>query len=276
MLNLIARKIQLLEKENMKIIKYIFALILITNYSKVVGMEFDKIRWYQIQEAGKTANIKMAQELLDSGVNVNVQGALGYSMLLHAISYLHETKDNKIPQETRLEFIEFLIQQGADLNPKTDRWTEVPMLIASSSNIGPEIIALFIKYGADVNITHFGISALHLAALNGHLDTVNFLLNQKNIKINVTDKAGRTPLIEAVFGGYTKVVEMLLKHGADITIKDCSERTALDHAISSSFEDGEWRDKWQTIKILLNYDHDNIELKKIIRNYKFNAIKVLK
>lgn len=233
----------------MKAINYIFALVFIISYSKIASMKNEE-NYHQIKEVGKSADIKGAQELLDSGMNINEQGTLGYSMLIHAVSYMYETKDNKIPREQRLVFIKFLIKKGAELQPKTDDWKKVPILHACTSAIAPEIIELFIENGVNINTTHLsnGANALHIAAWHGNARLVTYLLNQKNIQINRKDVEDRTPLIRAAVWCHAKVVKELLKHGADIRIKDCSGRTALDYALRSSTEEHK---KSQTIKYLM-------------------------
>lgn len=185
-------------------------------------------------------------------MNINARGLFGKTMLLNSISYMYETENNVIPKEQRLQFMDFLITQGADLNPKTDCWTEVPILGAASSKIGPDIIELFLKHGVDINSAHSstGLTAFHLAAWNGYQNTVNFLVKQKNIQLNKQDKEGKTPLIGAAFREYAKVVKTLVKNGADASIQDESGRTALEYTFSCGTEEK----GWETINKLLKYN----------------------
>ena len=55
-------------------------------------------------------------------------------------------------------------------------------------------------------------SALHWAALNGDLKTVQLLLSDEMVDMNCTDSEGRTPLHLAVSKGHTKVLQILLGH----------------------------------------------------------------
>jgi ankyrin repeat protein len=48
--------------------------------------------------------------------------------------------------------------------------------------------------------------------------------------VNAQSHRGRTPLMAAVIRGAAEVVDMLLKRGADPTLKDRTGRTALDRA----------------------------------------------
>ena len=58
-----------------------------------------------------------------------------------------------------------------------------------------------------------GYTPLHLAALAGHTDCVEQLLECKNIDIHVADAFGRTPLVAAEQNFKTDVARLLRSHG---------------------------------------------------------------
>lgn len=76
--------------------------------------------------------------------------------------------------------------------------------------------------GADIDFKHEGISALSAAAYAGQEACVEFLIS-KGADVNIRNVVDCTPLMNAADRGYFNIASMLLKAGADPTLRS-SER----------------------------------------------------
>ncbi len=73
--------------------------------------------------------------------------------------------------------------------------------------------------GANVNaVSCTGLTALHLAAKNGHVDMIEMLLKD-NANIDVTDEDGWTALHYAANNDCEVVVRLQIRRGADLNAK---------------------------------------------------------
>jgi hypothetical protein len=88
--------------------------------------------------------------------------------------------------------------------------------------------------GASVNTRGNCCAPLLLAAGEGRLDAVRYLLDQ-GADVNARDERGRTALTEATFYGNAPVIKELVLRGADVNaISD--EGTSLDIAVNTKHE----------------------------------------
>jgi ankyrin repeat protein len=84
--------------------------------------------------------------------------------------------------------------------------------------------------GARVN-GQGGCAPLLLAASEGRLDAVRYLLDQ-GADVNARDERGRSALTEAAFNGNASVIKELILRGAELNALS-NEGTALDIAINT-------------------------------------------
>ncbi|KAF6145955.1 hypothetical protein GIB67_004921 [Kingdonia uniflora] len=76
-----------------------------------------------------------------------------------------------------------------------------------------------------------GRTALHMAAGNGHLGIVEYLI-RKGVDLNPLNLENNTPLHWACLNGHIQVVKTLILAGASVTRLNSHERTPIDEAVS--------------------------------------------
>ncbi|XP_050235914.1 ankyrin repeat-containing protein P16F5.05c [Mercurialis annua] len=77
----------------------------------------------------------------------------------------------------------------------------------------------------------FGRTALHMAAANGHLTIVEYLISQE-VDLNASNEENNTPLHWACLNGRVEVVKKLILAGASLSLLNCHERTPVDEAVT--------------------------------------------
>jgi serine/threonine protein kinase len=96
-----------------------------------------------------------------------------------------------------------------------------------------------IARGVDVNAKDFrGETALMKAAVKGHIEIVNRLLQLSNLEANEIDHRGETALMKAAAAGQQDVVQCLLRLGGlrvAVNLKDHKGKPALTKAREANF-----------------------------------------
>ena len=106
---------------------------------------------------------------------------------------------------------------------------ESPLMLAALKG-HTEICKKLIERNADVNKT--GWTPLHYAATGGHISVIRLLL-ENHAYIDAASPNGSTPLMMAAKFGSIAAVNQLLEAGADPSIKNSLDLTALDFAYSN-------------------------------------------
>ena len=122
----------------------------------------------------------------------------------------------------QLEMLEFLIDQGANVNGVSlRRKNHEARALHSAAEAGKaDAVTFLLKKGADIDATNLSdMTALHLAAQGGHSKVVESLINAK-ADITKFESEGYLPIHYAAEYGHTHIVELLLKAHNDINVKD--------------------------------------------------------
>lgn len=240
----------------MKIIKKIFLSFFIINFSLsfIFSMQDNKNLSIELVEAVKTGNLIRLKEIINLGVNINNKDQNGNTILFLASLYGQK------------EVVELLINIGANVNER-DNNGRTPLMYAAY-NGHTSVIELLLQSGADVYQTdNWGTrTAIYVAFFNGHREVldlfedwgfehfindsvvINRLSNltlEKKFDLRVQDIFKRflkwvgdndviynnkTVLMRAAEIGNEEAVEILLKAGTNINLKNDLDQTALSLA----------------------------------------------
>lgn len=117
-----------------------------------------------------------------------------------------------------------------DVNYRNEDGTTAIISAAKEGNL--EQVRIYLQRGASINLPDdIGMTALHCAAANGHLEVITELTNQPQIDIDILNNRNQTPAMLAQ-GKYPECLALLKKHGAilDVNEKKENEKTLLMQA----------------------------------------------
>lgn len=148
-----------------------------------------------ITEAVAEGNVEKVQELLSSGIYVDIQDTDAWTPLMWAA------------QDGNVEMINILIEAGADVNI-TDYYGESALIKAIYSN-NIETINALISQGADPNMTDMsGMTPLMYAAKNGEIEPVKAILNA-GANPDVRDMSNYTAFLHAKKQGFDEIADLI-------------------------------------------------------------------
>jgi uncharacterized protein len=217
--------------------------------------------------AALNGQIAVARLLVERGANVNADDFWGRTPLWAAVEYRNldmnnndqdSPTDNGVDRPPFIDLIRLLIDKGANVNARTRelppprRWLyslndvswvdftgQTPFLRAALS-ADTTTMKLLLARGADPNLpTLAGTTPLMAAAgvnwvvaqtytesAQARLDAVALCL-ELGADVNASNSMGLTALLGAVNRGSNDIIELLVKRGARLDVKDKEGRTAL-------------------------------------------------
>ncbi|XP_050421668.1 transient receptor potential cation channel subfamily A member 1 isoform X3 [Adelges cooleyi] len=133
----------------------------------------------------------------------------------------------------RSEIVQYLIEEGADMNA-LDKESRSPLLLAASRSGWRTVISL-IRLGADVQVKDSNKrNVLHLVVMyGGRLDEFAHEITMENdqealeMLLNERDITGCSPLHYASRGGHIRSLESLIRLGACVNIKNHNGESPL-------------------------------------------------
>ncbi|KAI3055389.1 hypothetical protein CBS147353_11317 [Aspergillus niger] len=116
-----------------------------------------------------------------------------------------------------------------------DRFGYAPLTLAAyrgSCHVARKLLASGVDFIAqDTN----GLTALHIAAGEGHMPVVELLLQHSRVDVNVQDTDGLTALHKTANKGHLPSVELLLQHPeVDVNVRDTRGHLAASEHITQS------------------------------------------
>ncbi|CAB3992495.1 transient receptor potential cation channel subfamily A member 1-like [Paramuricea clavata] len=164
---------------------------------------------------------KREEDDQDSTDNVRDQALLQYLANL--------AKSNKEDDVFNFEFVESLVQDGANINCMDTNGQTIFHEVARSWNV--DVARFLVEKGANVNHQDkYGRSPLHVAAAVDYANMVEFIVeNGGNIDIK-TNGEGQTAIHYAAKNDAVNSLQMLLDLDANIDFRDSRNRTPLQVA----------------------------------------------
>lgn len=165
----------------------------------------------------KSGNLEGVIQAFAKGADVNARDQLGVTALMWASRNGH------------LEVVQYLLEHGADIGAKDDRFG-LTSLFGASIKGHTGIVKILLDKGANANAREkTGYTVLMRAAAEGYDEIVKLLLDRGG-NLNETNKDGCSALVQACVGGHTDIVRVLLERGAEINTRYDEGITALTNA----------------------------------------------
>ena len=207
---------------------------------------------------------KVEQNLLITAANKRLWNTFE-SMLKNTSKYNINEQDKDgnttlhlLVQENQTKYLNQVLNKGANVDIKNKK-NNTPMdlaferdnvdvvkILMDSSSLGWEqsikakdMLSEAIAKGKPELATYFvqkitnleKCLVIHKCVEHNQIDILKVMLGEKKFEVNARNKDGHTPLQLAVVKGYKLMIDILIKHGADVEVVDHKKRNLLHLAL---------------------------------------------
>jgi len=153
---------------------------------------------------------EVMNKYIESADDLHVRNTNGWKPLHYAAASGNLEVVRAIVESTRMTI------KGAQLNEPADGGVTALHLAAHQGHL--RVVEYLESQGAHIySLDYGGYTPLHLASKENHPDVVNFLINQGS-SVNVLGRSNKTPLYLAAEHGANDALEVLLKNGANANL----------------------------------------------------------
>ena len=195
-----------------------------------------------LHDAARKGDIDAAKQALSLGADINSLEAWGTA------NFPFGTIDTPLiiaARHRHADMVEYLIEQGADVNEKGEAW--YTPLFCATANGDEQIVRILLENGAKIEPFGSHDSALNSAAKAGHIDIVRLFL-ERGAHINRKGIDEATALHNAASGGYVDLARLLIDNGADVNARAAYDCTPLHFAA--------WKNNIAIGRLLLEHGAD--------------------
>lgn len=241
-------------KSNTKNLPFILIILILIGCSKKEPASVDME--YELIKAVESNYVTRVELLLDKGVDVKlgkykhaapiVTAAVNNNLEIIKLLYGAGTDLNQKDREGatallmavlngNFEIIKFLVENGADVNICTPKDAS-PLLVSVALKQG-EIPIYLMDHGANINSKNSSGSSVLLTAISAKDTELALELLKRGAEVNCQTLGNKTSeLGMAVHHDMIKVVELLLKKGANPELRNGMNKRPIDYARSSEMK----------------------------------------
>lgn len=168
-------------------------------------------------------NLEITRFLIENGASVHIENYFHLPLICSAV------------MDGATEMIELLIDKGAKISGYFSYAGKKRTLVGwAIDDNNAEKVEVLLKRGASPNgkfnlLAYSQNSCLHAAVENRYSRIVELLI-EHNADVNVKNEHGQTPIYLAIKSKYSEIIKLLYDNGADIdNVKDVMNETASDY-----------------------------------------------